>query len=183
MRGYFLNTFLLLIALFLGHSIVAQDQVNKRVAFSADLFAFSLPLAGGSMSLFEEDWSGTEQAVFSFGSTYVSALFLKRIINQERPNGDAYGFPSGHTAMAFSGATYIQERYGWQYGLPAYLLAGYVGWTRIYLKEHNVKQVFGGAFLGYFLSRYFTTPYGKEGLKYSFLVGKKRAFLQVSLRF
>ena len=58
---------------------------------------------------------------------------MKRIIRKERPEGrnlfDA--FPSGHTSAAFSGASFIQRRYGWKYGKYAYILAAVVGVSRV----------------------------------------------------
>ena len=70
---------------------------------------------------------------------------LKPTINRERPNGKNHSFPSGHTAKAFSGASYLHYRYGWQYGAPAYLAASVVGYSRIEANKHFVTDVIAGA--------------------------------------
>lgn len=46
-------------------------------------------------------------------------------MSKDRPDdsGDD-SFPSGHTD-SFMAATFIQQRYGWQYGLPAYVAASW----------------------------------------------------------
>ena len=56
-------------------------------------------------------------------------------------------FPSGHTSAMFATATVIQRRWGWRGGLPAYLLAGYVGATRLQ-NVHYLSDVTFGAALG-----------------------------------
>ena len=66
------------------------------------------------------------------GFSFMVMHSLKRITNKERPNGGDYSFPSGHTSAAFTGAGFIEKRYGLKVGIPAYILASYVGWSRVY---------------------------------------------------
>ena len=56
-------------------------------------------------------------------------------------------FPSGHTSASFATATVIHQRWGWKAGLPAYLLASYVGVTRLH-SNHYLSDVTFGAGLG-----------------------------------
>ena len=56
-------------------------------------------------------------------------------------------FPSGHTSATFATATVIHRRWGWRTGLPAYLLASYVGVTRLH-NNHYLSDVTFGAALG-----------------------------------
>ncbi len=56
-------------------------------------------------------------------------------------------FPSGHTSATFGTATVIHRRWGWRAGLPAYLLASYVGVTRLH-NNHYLSDVTFGAALG-----------------------------------
>lgn len=63
---------------------------------------------------------------------------LKYLIKKERPDGsDKHSFPSMHTSVSFTGAAFIQRRYGWKWGIPAYAIASYVGWSRTYAKKHD----------------------------------------------
>ena len=75
-----------------------------------------------------------------------------KLIPRPRPNQEvatrAYGsFPSGHTSATFATATVIHRRLGWRAGLPAYLLASYVGVTRLH-NVHYLSDVTFGAALG-----------------------------------
>ena len=56
-----------------------------------------------------------------------------------------YSFPSGHTAAAFAGASFIHKRYGLKQALLPYVLASFVGYSRIQAKKHYWYDVLAGA--------------------------------------
>jgi membrane-associated phospholipid phosphatase len=85
-------------------------------------------------------------------ATQVVTHTVKRTINRERPNGGDYSFPSGHTSCAFQAASFLQFKYGWQVGIPAYALAAYVGWSRYYADKHYISDILAGAAVGIFMS-------------------------------
>ena len=97
---------------------------------------------------------------------------MKRIIRKKRPEGStAYNaFPSGHTSSAFQGASFIQRRYGWKFGLPAYVLAGFVGYSRIegLNDRHDFWDVLGGAAVGIGSTYLFTKPF--DSRKHTFII-------------
>ncbi|OJY31949.1 MAG: hypothetical protein BGP11_10335 [Rhodobacterales bacterium 65-51] len=69
-----------------------------------------------------------------------------------RPNGHDRGFPSGHTSMAFFGATSL-ARDCWRdrpvAGALAFGAATLVGVSRVKADQHTVGQVLAGALVGY----------------------------------
>ena len=76
-------------------------------------------------------------------------LALKLAIDRERPNGRrGHSFPSGHAQMAFTTATVIHRHFGWKAGVPAYVLAAYIGASRLPRNEHYASDVLVGAGLG-----------------------------------
>lgn len=87
----------------------------------------------------------------------LSAVAIKLIAQTERPSdswfGGKYGFPSGHTTTSFALAATIEEYYGPQYGIPAYMLAGLIGWSRIDQRDHDLSDVVFGMFLGYAIGK------------------------------
>lgn len=74
---------------------------------------------------------------------------FKEIIDSPRPNGvDNRSFPSGHTDWVFIGAELVRMEYGWDWGLPAYLIATTVAVMRNYNNWHWMSDCLFGAGLG-----------------------------------
>ena len=74
---------------------------------------------------------------------------LKVSVRRVRPdNTDRAAFPSGHTSTSFALATVAASKWGWEVGVPAYLLAGFVGFTRVESRSHYLSDVLFGAGLG-----------------------------------
>jgi membrane-associated phospholipid phosphatase len=123
----------------------------------ADVLAIGLPIMAYTMTGLKRDKQGAWEATKSLGLTTVGTLALNALIDKDTPSGDADdAFPSGHSAIAFSSAAFMQRRYGWRTGLPAYAVAGYVGWLRVETDEHDWADVLGGAALGIAASTLFT---------------------------
>lgn len=79
----------------------------------------------------------------------VTTLTLKLAANTRAPDGDPYAWPSGHTSSAVTVAAVLNEYYGPWAGIPAFALAGLVGYQRIDSREHDLSDVVFGAMLGY----------------------------------
>ena len=54
------------------------------------------------------------------------------------------------------------KRYGWKWGVPAYLVSGQVAWGRIYSKRHDIWDVLAGAAISVGSGFLFTTPFAKK---------------------
>jgi undecaprenyl-diphosphatase len=63
-------------------------------------------------------------------------------------------FPSAHSVLAFMMATVLAAWFP-QYRIIFFILAGIIGWTRIYLGLHYPIDVIIGALLGYGITRLF----------------------------
>jgi len=63
-------------------------------------------------------------------------------------------FPSGHAAYAFMMAT-ILSRWFPKYRILFYIIAGFIGWTRIYLGLHYPTDVIVGCLMGYVVTKLF----------------------------
>jgi hypothetical protein len=73
---------------------------------------------------------------------------LKACARTESPNGDEFGWPSGHASSSFTFATVLYEEYGPWLGIPAFAFAGYVGYERIDARNHDFSDVISGALIG-----------------------------------
>jgi undecaprenyl-diphosphatase len=71
-----------------------------------------------------------------------------------------YSFPSGHTLSSFTSATIIC-RYHWKCGIPAFILAGAIAFSRMYLYVHFPSDILGGLILGVILGILTVLLHGK----------------------
>lgn len=109
----------------------------------------ALVVAAFGVPLLQGDWDGTLQAGGSVGATMLITAGMKEAFPTLRPDrSDDKSFPSGHTSVAFAAAGTIHNRHGWEAGLPAYLVASFVGLSRVEARKHRVGDVLVGAALG-----------------------------------
>jgi membrane-associated phospholipid phosphatase len=129
----------------------------------ADVLAIGLPITALALTSLKKDRPGTWAATKSLGLTVTGTLAFNTLVHKNTPSADDDdAFPSGHSAVSFSSAAFIQRRYGWQAGLPAYAVAGYVGWLRVKTDEHDWADVLGGAALGIASSALFTQRWSEK---------------------
>lgn len=136
---------------------------------------YGLPLAAAVCAADEdrlEDFAvrGVLQSVIVWGmKTYFDGQPIAR-----RPSGEGRGFPSGHTAAAFFGASDLAGKCFEDdpaAGAALYSVAGLTGWSRLHAGEHTPGQVWTGALIG--------LSFGAA----SFGIGSEGASFSVGLRF
>jgi len=81
--------------------------------------------------------------------TNTSTMAFKLAMDDRSPNGEKWGWPSGHASSSVCFAAVMHEYYGWKAGVPLYLLAGYSAATRLEDREHDLSDLVFGAALGY----------------------------------
>jgi membrane-associated phospholipid phosphatase len=154
---------------------------------SGDVLQIALPLGAGMMTLIKEDYKGTKQLAISYATTLAVTYSLKYTIGKRRPEGrELYdSFPSGHTASAFSGASFIQRRYGWKFGWPAYVLAGIVGISRMEGPDgyHDFWDVLAGATVGIGSTYLFTSKYEEPKINLGLATGNGNYLLTFNYKF
>ncbi|MCW3090330.1 MAG: phosphatase family protein [Ferruginibacter sp.] len=101
------------------------------------------------------------EIIIAVGINILATNGLKAAFNRTRPSDEypgqvfvlttsnGHSFPSGHTSLAFATATSFTLTYKkWYIAVPAYLWAGCVGYSRMYLGKHYPSDVLGGAITG-----------------------------------
>ena len=137
-----------------------SDPDRSDTEKTGDALQILIPLTGIGMTFVKDDDPGKIQFLKALVTNAVVTQGLKWSITKERPDGNCCNsFPSGHTSAAFQGAAFLQKRYGWKYGGPAYIGATFVGYSRIHADKHFVEDVIAGAAIGIISSYYFTTPF------------------------
>lgn len=142
------------------HPSAAAGYTPNLVA--TDILTAAVPLTGLAVAYFTDDTEGEKEWMRNTGISLVTTTTLRIAFNQtslgQRPNGRRYGFPSGHEAFVMSGAAFLGERYGWKWGVPAYLAAGYVGYVRVHEDKHHSRDVIASAALSYGIALLTVTP-------------------------
>ncbi|HZU53375.1 MAG TPA: phosphatase PAP2 family protein [Holophagaceae bacterium] len=137
-------------ALILSTALVAQpaprtDRTTKALKGVGELGKYGLPATALILSLIHGSKEDTAAFMWSFGTTAILTEAIKRGAPKQRPDfSDTDGFPSGHTAAAFSGALFIQDREGWAWGGPALGIAALTAYGRVRNGEHGWDDVMGG---------------------------------------
>lgn len=152
-RSIILSFILLLVSL----GISAQDKryhgdgIDNYLQYAPIATSFVLKIAG------VEGRSSWEQRLYKSGATFLlcagTTYALKHAIHSRRPDGtDNHSFPSGHTAVAFCGATVLHKEYGkvspW-ISVAGYSVATLTAVDRVRRNRHRWGDVAAGAAIGF----------------------------------
>jgi len=159
-----------------------QAHAGDGVETSGDLLRVAIPAFAAAMTYRRDDREGRRQFLRSFGANVGATWALQSAVDKETPDGTAHdAFPSGHASMSFQGAAFIHRRYGIRKAWPAYVLATYVGWTRVDAEHHDAADVAAGAALGIASSMLLTKRW--EDLSVATVLGRDALGIRVSRRF
>ncbi len=180
-RSLSLSVSIFLVLSLASSAIAGSDAVET----AGDVGRVLIPAAAAGVTLVKKDWEGGKQLFFSLLAAAAATEGLKAVVHERRPNGGDQSFPSGHASISFAGATFLQKRYGWRYGIPAFLAAAFVGYSRVESDEHWTKDVLGGAAIGIASGWIFTSRFQAEPGKAFLLpaVGKKYAGIILGMSF
>lgn len=144
-------------------NLSATAQTRHRVDQSTDYLSLVPATTGLVVALCNKDYQGLKQLALGGATSVATNYLLELAIKKDRPDGSGHhAFPSTHSAVAFTGAAFLQRRYGWKWGAPAYVLSTYVAWGRVYAKKHDVWDVLAGAAIGAGSSYIFTRPFVRK---------------------
>ena len=112
---------------------------------------------GLAVALYTHGLLTENEATYDFGKTLTQALVLtgvstmglKLIAWNDAPNGELFGWPSGHTSSTITVASVVHEYYGIWPAAPLYALTGLVMYERMITGEHWASDVIFGAAMGY----------------------------------
>ena len=163
--------------------VAVQPAAAGTESLGTDV-AIALPLIAGGVTLYKDDWKGGFQLGVDTVATVGLAYGLKHVIHEERPDkSDNMSMPSDTSALAFAPAQFLWDRYGWQYGVPAYAAATFVAWSRVDAQKHHWYDVTASAALAFGVSKIFTTTYHPAGLRYGVTPTEGGAYAALSYDF
>jgi membrane-associated phospholipid phosphatase len=145
-------------------TIPSWADSTKNWSTASDVLALGLPAAAAGITLLRGDEQGFKQLALSGASSVAASELLKSMVHSRRPDGsDNKGFPSEHTAVAFTAVSYLDVRYGQElaaWRVPLYGLASLTGVARVQANKHHWADVLAGGVLGYASANYWAEPVG-----------------------
>jgi len=135
----------------------ARDKFLPNFATNADDFLMLAPLVGlygyNLLSSQNRHELGRQTVLlFASGALATALVFpTKKLTDIDRPNGDPYAFPSGHTAYAFTIATFMDKEFRHKspwISVVSYGIAGATGVMRVLNNAHWMADVLAGAGVG-----------------------------------
>ena len=150
-------TILLVLCCLTAH---ADDDFVKT---STDVLCLVPDATALGVAVAKHDTEGLKQLGLSTATCLAVNYGLELCIKKDRPDGTGHhAFPSTHTAVATNGTTFLWKRYGWQWGVPAAVVSGYVAWGRVHTDRHDWWDVLGGTAIGVGSAWLFTRPFAKD---------------------
>lgn len=160
----------------------AQAAGNQTITDAGDILRLALPGAAAGISLYKGDYQGLAQFAIAYAGTIGIAEGLKQVVHERRPDGsDWKSMPSASAASAQAASAYLWHRYGWEYGLPAFGLAVFTGYSRVQAKKHHWYDVAASDVIAFSINYLVVTRYHKPYSPYQFSMGASPD--GVSLRF
>lgn len=163
---------------------LSSNALAKKRDFTVagDIGQIAIPAFAGIMTYYKDDKEGSIQLLKLYGATMGVTYALKYAFDSKRPNGGKRGFPSAHTTSAFAGAAFLGRRYGWEYGVPAYIGASLVAASAVDARKNKVLDVVGSAAISLILNKLFTTPLN-DNLNVGYTVTPESGQLSLDAKF
>ncbi|MDR3078657.1 MAG: phosphatase PAP2 family protein [Rickettsiales bacterium] len=147
----------------------AQKPVQRAVEDIGTALQFIVPTFVFGRTIYEPD---NEDSTAQFARHFLFTLgvthLTKALVDRRRPSGRGLdSFPSGHTAAAFSGATFVHLRYSPGEAKYLYALSLFTAFSRVYGDRHYLQDVLASMALSY-LSGYIFVKKRSDLPSYSF---------------
>lgn len=132
--------------------------------------AYAMPAIAVGVALSKKDYKGVAQLAVVTGLTYGTAYALKQIVKSCRPyakpcthGGSGWdSFPSTTSALASAPSSFMWGRYGWEWGLPMFVISKYPSWSMQKAKKNKLFDGLATTAISFGFNQIFTTRYHKS---------------------
>ena len=155
-----MKTLRIILALVLATTGIHVHADDDALRHTTDVLCLIPDATALGVAIAKHDTEGLKQLGLSTATFLAVNYGLELCIRKDRPDGTGHhAFPSTHTAVAFNGSTFLMKRYGWKWGVPAYVVSSFVAWGRVHTDRHDWWDVLGGAAIGAGSAYIFTRPF------------------------
>ena len=167
-------------------SAAQADIASKSTEKTAgEAIAYSLPVAAVTVSLFhDDDWTGIEEYSFVGLSTLGTTVLIRRFVREKSPDGKSdHAFPSLQAAVGSPAESYLWRRYGWEYGLPAFILEHSASFLLDRAGKHHFVDGLAVSAISAGFSWMAVTPYHKRLYIGSYTDGQGGVYVGAQMQF
>ncbi len=159
----------------------------KNLTTAGDLTQVLIPLSAFAIATNKQDQEGQKEFFQSFALNTAIVFGLKYSLSDtkldKRPNGGGRSFPSAHSGAAFSGAFFLQKRYGASYGIPALVAASFTGYTRTKGRYSHFRDILGAGLIAFGVNHLLVLEYEQKKPKVKTDVKIKGTTLNLEMSF
>ena len=117
-------------------------------ATAGKAIAYAMPLVAGGIALWKDDWTGMAQLAVVTTLTVGTAYGIKHLVRECRPfekpcthGGPGWdSFPSTTSALASAPSSFIWNRYGWEWGLPLFIISKYTSYSLDKARQNHLGR-------------------------------------------
>jgi len=140
---------------------------NRMWIDSGKAVAYSMPAVAAGVAVYKRDWQGLAELAVVTGLTYGTAYGLKHLVRDCRPfakpcthdGGDWDSFPSTTSAISSAPSAFMWRRYGWEWGLPMFVISKYPGFAMDKAKQNKLLDGLAVTAISWGYNAIFTTRY------------------------
>ena len=137
-------------------ALAANDDLRK----AGYILNIALPVSAAGAALLHRDWKGFGEFAVAAGLTVATTYALQQIVRIRRPDhSDFHSFAPPDLALADSSADFLWNRYGWQYGVPAYAAQFVSSYALTDNKRNHWYDTLGSAAVAYGFNYAIVTRY------------------------
>jgi hypothetical protein len=125
-----------LLALLLSFTSAAEATPSGT---SGKAVAFAMPVVATGIAVWKDDWTGVAQLAVVTTLSVGTAYGLKQIVRERRPDHSGWdSFPSTTSALASAPSSFVWNRYGWEWGLPLFIISKYTSYSMDRAKKNRI---------------------------------------------
>lgn len=141
---------------------------------SGKLVAYAMPISAAAVTIYKKDWDGLLQLTVVTGLTYGTAYGLKQLVKSCRPyakpcvhGGPGWdSFPSTTSALSSAPSSFLWRRYGWEWGLPAFIISKYPSYALQHSHKNKLVDSLATMGISWGYNYLLTTRYHKPAYNY-----------------
>ncbi|MDE1937414.1 MAG: hypothetical protein KGI68_00205 [Alphaproteobacteria bacterium] len=144
------------------------SSANAQSAESGKIVSYAVPAFAVGVTVWKRDWTGLAQLTVVTALSVGTAYGLKQLVRERRPYQNPLdhstgwdSFPSTTSALAAAPSSFLWSRYGWEWGLPTFIVSKYVPYSLDKARKNRIWDGLASTVISWGYNELITTRYHK----------------------